>query len=315
MNKSILISFVFLFLLSKLSAQLDGSFTVGGDVNSFYPVSFYDVGYDNNVATELAIGRSSVHVDAEWRGSLIAKFKYHLTFWGNGSQFIDADIKSFTGNYAPFIAGWQDVSGSSSDKFIIIWLRGGGTTYFFHCNYALPQPPAVFLGGYQQTNGPFYNSKTTPDDYVNNKGISNSFTANFNGDGTNYFGGNIAIGTRDPKGYRLAVNGSAGFNKVVVKPTGYWPDYVFHANYRLQPLNELEQYIQQHQHLPEVPSAEEAEKDGIDVGGNQAILLKKIEELTLYVIEQQKSQQKLDQRVNALEQENEQLKKQLNIKK
>jgi hypothetical protein len=311
MNKAVLTFLVFLFIVSKLSAQ---SFTVGGDLNTFYPVSFYDVGYDNNVATELTLGRSSVHVDADWRGSLIATFKYHVTFWGNGSQFIDADIKSYTGNYAPFIAGWQDVSPSSNDKFIIIWLRGGGTTYYYHCNYALPQPPAVFLGGYQQTNGPFFNPKTAIDDYVNNKGVSNSFTANFNGDGTNYFGGSIGIGTHDPKGYQLAVNGKAIFTKVVVKNYGSWPDYVFHSSYPLRPLSEVAEYIDQNHHLPEVPSEEEVKKNGIDVGDNQAILLKKIEELTLYVIEQQKNQQQLNQRVNALEQENEQLKKLVNKK-
>ncbi len=100
--------------------------------------------------------------------------------------------------------------------------------------------------------------------------------------------GNVSIGTPDAKGYKLAVNGSAVFNKVVVKPTNNWPDYVFHANYSLRPLSEVEQYLKQYHHLPEVPTAEEVEKNGLDIGDNQATLLKKIEELTLYVIEQQK---------------------------
>lgn len=130
--------------------------------------------------------------------------------------------------------------------------------------------------------------------------------------------GNVGIGAYDTKGYRLAVNGDAIFTKVKVKPAGNWPDYVFHANYTLRPLSEVEQYIQQHHHLPEVPSAEEIAKNGLDIGDNQATLLKKIEELTLYVIEQNKNQQiqnqkllELDRRVNVLQQENEQLKKQL----
>ena len=130
--------------------------------------------------------------------------------------------------------------------------------------------------------------------------------------------GNVAIGTTDGKGYKLAVNGNAIFNKVVVKPYP-WSDYVFHANYRLRPLSEVEQYIKQYHHLPEVPSAEEVEKNGLDVGDNQAMLLKKIEELTLYVIEQNKNQQahsqqlhELNQRVNELQQENDQLKKLIN---
>jgi hypothetical protein len=120
--------------------------------------------------------------------------------------------------------------------------------------------------------------------------------------------GNVSIGTSDSKGYKLAVNGSAIFTKVVVKPYP-WPDYVFHANYRLRPLNEVEEYIKQYGHLPEVPTAEEVEKNGLDVGDNQATLLKKIEELTLYVIEQNKKQQELNRKVNVLQEDNERLKK------
>ena len=133
--------------------------------------------------------------------------------------------------------------------------------------------------------------------------------------------GYVGIGTNDTKGYRFAVNGDAIFTKVKVKPYP-WADYVFHASYKLRPLNEVEQYIKQHHHLPEVPSAAAVEKDGLDVGDNQAMLLKKIEELTLYVIEQNKKLeeqnkkqqvqneklQELDRRVNALQQENDRLK-------
>jgi hypothetical protein len=100
--------------------------------------------------------------------------------------------------------------------------------------------------------------------------------------------GNVGIGTSDTKGYKLAVNGSAVFTKVVVKQYNNWPDYVFHTNYRLRPLSEVEQYINQNHHLPEVVAAEEVEKNGLDVVDNQAALLKKIEELTLYAIEQNK---------------------------
>lgn len=98
----------------------------------------------------------------------------------------------------------------------------------------------------------------------------------------------------------LAVNGNICSKKVKVSLSG-WADYVFHANYRLRPLSEVEQYINQYHHLPEVPSAEEVEKKGLDVGDNQATLLKKIEELTLYVIEQQKE-------ISALKKEVEQMK-------
>jgi hypothetical protein len=117
----------------------------------------------------------------------------------------------------------------------------------------------------------------------------------------NMINGNVGIGTLDTKGYRFAVNGNAIFNKVVVKPYGNWPDYVFQPTYHLRPLSEVEAYIKQYHHLPEVPTAEEVEKNGIDVGDNQATLLKKIEELTLYVIEQQKKMQAMEAKIKALE--------------
>jgi len=67
-----------------------------------------------------------------------------------------------------------------------------------------------------------------------------------------------------------------------------WPDYVFKPHYNLRSLSEVEQYIKTHQHLPDVPSEKEVKANGIDVGETQAILLRKIEELTLYMIKQEK---------------------------
>jgi hypothetical protein len=111
--------------------------------------------------------------------------------------------------------------------------------------------------------------------------------------------GNVAVGTTDTKGYKFAVAGSAIFTKVVVK-TYPWPDYVFQPNYRLRPLSEIEQYINKYRHLPEVVTAEKVDKNGLDVGDNQAALLKKIEELTLYMIEQDKQTKALKAEVEAL---------------
>lgn len=112
--------------------------------------------------------------------------------------------------------------------------------------------------------------------------------------------GNVGIGTADTKNYKFAVNGNAIFNKVVVKAYP-WADYVFQSNYRLRPLREVEQFINQNHHLPEVPTAAEVEKNGVDVGDNQATLLKKIEELTLYVIEQNKKIEALEAKMQSLE--------------
>jgi hypothetical protein len=124
--------------------------------------------------------------------------------------------------------------------------------------------------------------------------------------GNIFSSGKIAIGTTDMtkiSTYSLAVNGDALFNKVKVKLYASWPDYVFHKNYNLLPLSEVEKFIQENNHLPEIPSASEVEKEGLDIGDNQALLLKKIEELTLYVIEQNKKIEDQGKRIENLEKE------------
>ena len=99
---------------------------------------------------------------------------------------------------------------------------------------------------------------------------------------------NIAIGTSNPQGYKFAVNGTAIFTKVKVKTAGTWPDYVFAKGYHLPDLQELEDYLTKYRHLPDIASEEEVQRDGIDVGDHQAALLKKVEELTLYLIDENK---------------------------
>jgi hypothetical protein len=112
----------------------------------------------------------------------------------------------------------------------------------------------------------------------------------------NYFGGSVSIGTTSDYGYKLAVNGSAIFTEAKVKLYSTWPDYVFHKNYDLLPLSELEKFIQQNNHLPNVPSAKDVKQNGgIELGDMSAKLLEKIEELTLYIIELKKENEEIKQ--------------------
>jgi hypothetical protein len=99
--------------------------------------------------------------------------------------------------------------------------------------------------------------------------------------------GNIGIGTTTPGPYRLAVEGTIGTRRIQVKQTS-WADFVFSPEYQLPTLQEVEQYIVSNEHLPDIPSAAEVQKDGFDVGEMNKKLLQKIEELTLYIIRQQK---------------------------
>ncbi len=130
-------------------------------------------------------------------------------------------------------------------------------------------------------------------------------------------GGQVAIGavSSTPAGYKLYVEQGILTEKVKValKNTTDWADYVFADTYQLRPLAAVESYIQKNKHLPDVPSAQEMVNTGLDVAKTDAMLLQKIEELTLYVIELNKSLQAekkdKDARIAELMQQIEQLKK------
>ena len=122
---------------------------------------------------------------------------------------------------------------------------------------------------------------------------------------------------------KTVVEGDIESRKVKVsQDPGDWPDYVFEPNYELGTLNSLEQYIKAHKHLPEVPSANEVGKNGLDLGSMDATLLRKIEELTLHLIEQNKKQTALEKsmqsqanQIQKLLEMNQQLLKEINALK
>jgi hypothetical protein len=117
--------------------------------------------------------------------------------------------------------------------------------------------------------------------------------------------GNVGIGTTSPGTYKLSVEGTIGARRVkVIAPGAPWADYVFDSSYQLPSLQEVEHFIQRNKHLPEVPSAAEVKMNGIDLGDNQVTLLKKIEELTLYIITQEKQLDRQKQELDTQKQQN-----------
>ncbi|SES29612.1 hypothetical protein [Pedobacter rhizosphaerae] len=98
--------------------------------------------------------------------------------------------------------------------------------------------------------------------------------------------GNVGIGTSAPK-EKLSVNGNIRSKEVKVE-TANWPDYVFSIDYPLQSLAEVQRFIKDNGHLPDMPSAQEAETNGIALGEMNKKLLQKIEELTLHLIDKDK---------------------------
>ncbi len=103
--------------------------------------------------------------------------------------------------------------------------------------------------------------------------------------------GNVVFGSgsiNPATGYKVSVDGKVICEELRVQLNTAWPDYVFAKSYRLKPLSELENFILQNNHLPNVPSAKEVEKSGFDVGDMNKRLLEKVEELTLYIIQLKK---------------------------
>jgi hypothetical protein len=295
-------------LLSSLPnitlAQTSGAITVYGDFNKYYPVTWFDGNWYSGL-TELQITRPDVHENSSWRGSLMSKFNYHVTNWGHGASYIEPFI---TSGQVTFIAGWRDATPANSTARIIIWLRGGGTTYHYTANVSVA--PIIYDGvqnglPFNEINGPSHSYKDMVDAYVNSSGWSDAKDTQVNG--SSYFMGNVGIGTRTLTD-ALNVNGKirAEEMKVLVDVPA---DYVFDKNYQLRSLEETEQFIQTNKHLPGVPSAIEIKQNGWALGEMSNMLLEKVEELTLHMIALKKENEKLHNELAKQQQEIERLKK------
>ena len=118
-----------------------------------------------------------------------------------------------------------------------------------------------------------------------------------------FMSGDLAIGSETmATGYKVNVDGKIICTELRIQDVTDWPDYVFEEEYPLMSLYELEASIRNEKHLPGIPSAEVVEKEGIQVGEMQSMMLKKIEELTLYTIAQQKQIDEQRIQIEALQQ-------------
>ncbi|MBP8753874.1 MAG: hypothetical protein KBF51_12430 [Chitinophagales bacterium] len=114
-------------------------------------------------------------------------------------------------------------------------------------------------------------------------------------------GGNVTIGTNTAaSGYKLSVDGKVMCEELKVQLSGSWPDYVFNEDYKLMPLNELENFISANNHLPNIPAASEIETNGLEVGEMQKLMMEKMEEFTLYLIEMKKENDGLKAEIELL---------------
>ncbi len=202
---------------------------------------------------------------------------------------------------------------------IACWGNGGGATddnphLLIASNYIEARTPFVQKNGeithIKNNITTTLNSNATGDaawfGTTTNHGIefgTNGKTAFYIGNGQNMFLGFDKTGAdkidNKLKGrYNVFVKSGILSADYAVVPTGTWADFVFDKDYHLRPIHELEQYVDSCGHLPDVPSAEEVAAEGYSQHEINKVLLQKIEELTLYIIEQQKEIDRLKKLVN-----------------
>lgn len=124
--------------------------------------------------------------------------------------------------------------------------------------------------------------------------VDQSNAMSFSASSYSFTTGKVGIGCENTAAeFALAVKGGILTDDVLIRSQQQWPDYVFGKDYNLMSLPELKRYISENRHLPDMPSETEVAGDGVSVGEMQALLLRKVEELTLYTIQQQEMIERL----------------------
>jgi hypothetical protein len=279
---------------------------------------------DEVVSGNLSIAKNTYYKGVSWQNIQSRFFSYggHLS----EAKWLINNIPESGGRFL-IIAGPEGMSGSQHIAFSI----EGNKNAIFNGNVGIGTTPShklsvsssdnQILELSSETSGTWMDFENTRASIgsrvwsIGHHGSSGGFGV-YQRDNTNEYrlfineSGDIGIGTRYTKGFKLAVKGNVGAEEVQVK-ANYWSDFVFEDDYQLKDLEEVESFIEENKHLPDIPSENEVLKNGIQLGEMDAKLLQKIEELTLYMIEQNKKIEALLERVNVLENKNEQLKGEL----
>ncbi|MBK7761886.1 MAG: hypothetical protein IPI46_00750 [Bacteroidetes bacterium] len=298
--------------------------TQGNDKYSPYPTMFLNNDGNIGIGTSAPTNRLTVAGSANAIGQIISNT--------SGHGLVQTDGTTSVGTYADGTAGWI---GTNSNHPLYFYTANGWESMMISTsgNVGLgtssPNEKLSVVG----TTGLYGNSIFSPNQSGANGTVSigtptifansmlnvksnlqygafidaPSSSEALHVEGMTRINGEVGIGIAPSSVYLLAVGGKIICTELRVQATPF-PDYVFDASYNLKPLEEVEQHILTHHRLPNMPPATEVESDGMNVGGIQLKLVEKVEELTLYLLQQQKE-------LKAQKQEIEQLRTQLNTSK
>jgi hypothetical protein len=272
--------------------KLGGRVAVGNATN---PTATFEIGYNSNHNARLNIRGSQYNTsfaydtneDTYVRGGK-ASSNVYINELGNNVYIAGNNGKAAVGATGEVLNSKFTVKGIQGNSAIEIWPFTGAfnpafnNTSVFYYN----QPDAQGNNFNTYLRGGMFGSRV----YLNDNNGGDIIAC------TN--GGNVGIGTNNPTD-KLSVNGSIRAKAIYVN-TG-WADYVFDKNFTLKSLEEVECFIEKNKHLPDIPAASEIEgENGLNVGEVNKLMMQKIEELTLYMIQANKEIKSLKSEINNL---------------
>lgn len=300
--KANLISLVLIFSCIAANAQNyaqpTGAGAAGTNNTSLGSAAGDNVGGDYNTFVGMESGKTNSSTAADYNSFFGSRSGYSVTSGANNSFFgYQAGYSGTTGTgntYLGYRAGYSNLTGTGN---VFIGKDAGYSETGSNKLYISNSQSSALIRGDFSTNQVAVNAPigTYTFEVGGSLNASSLFIAGqaykpsqwtTSGSNISYAAGGVTISAASlPATYKLAVGGGIVAEEVLVKLQANWPDYVFDKQYGLMSLTDLEQYIATHRHLPDVPSASEVKDNGVKLGEMEAILLKKIEELTLHLIE------------------------------
>ncbi|MEN1785027.1 MAG: LamG domain-containing protein [Bacteroidota bacterium] len=271
-----------------------------GGINDFYGNTIVNDGQWHHIAVVYDGTNKMIYVDGELDatrtnphgGMALGKNTTRFGFIGDGSEASGYNATRNNLYYHGDISElriWNRVLTPAELDVNKLPSTPSGSEAGLFAYYTFDDGSATDLGPNSFDGGIFNNPIFNDTDGVPGPTTGGGSVWSANGNTIFYNTGNIAMGRSSvPSGYRLAVEGKIRTREVRVD-ADTWPDYVFDKDYALPTLQEVKDYIDKNGHLPKIPSAAEVEANGIELGMMNKRLLEKMEELTLYTLQQQQA--------------------------